>query len=350
MDTTIKSANKTQPRAKKGTIAVPENLPATVVEANGAPAATPAPDTGTAVIASTLPAASKNDASPAAAVVADGAKNNAPVSVPATPDPNAPTADQLIALKESINAAYLAFFSSRPNAVDVAEVLPLSDEEIESLGDALYASLSSTESKISRKTAYSRVETEHAIKMAAAAEARKQTAPIADLWAGAAVVVFNDVTANVKATISSKRATKAVTSADGAVRESKPRAVTGTAAEKAKKLIAHCASKGLDHVDFIDAYKAGYQGEFHCLRLHEDGRYEKLDYDAETQTVTPTGEMLNGWKYFVSKNDGKAPQYSIHQMYGILDPQGLLDRAGPARAGWATHLADVELVVKDANS
>ncbi len=352
---TVKNAeNKTKPRATKGTIAVPEEITPkgtatpVVVEANGTPAAVASPDTGTANIAATLPAADKLDASPAAAVIAAAAANAAPLAVPTLPNPNAPTGEQITAFKATIQGAYLEFFKLRPNAQDVPAFTMPDDDAIEELAMAYRAEKAKLDPpvKVSLVAAFNHVQDDLKRQAMAAEAAAKNQAPIADLWAGAALVVLSDVAANVKSTISTKRAVKTVT--DGAVRESKPRSVSGSEADKAKKLIAYCQSKGLEHVDLIDAYKKGYQGNFHCVRLLADGRYEKLNYDPDTFTTTATGEIIDNWKYFLS-NDGKAPQYSRHQMHGILDVDQVLERPEPVRAKWAKHLADLELVIGDAN-
>jgi hypothetical protein len=332
METTAKT--NTRPDKKRTAVVVPEQT------APEAPAAPPVAPQGVV-----LPTVTNDPAalSPAAIEVADQAQNSAPIVVPAPVpvDPNAPTAEQIATAKLIADRMFLRFYRQRPMAQDAAPFVPMTDEAIE---EAAFAH--KKEHGGTLVAAINKIQAEDAARAAAHAALIANAAPINDLWIDAALGIIRGLELTVvnmrskPVQVASKTRSKAV--AADAKLSSTDRKVSGTSAEKAARRVAYVESFGL-HVDLIDQTEGGYEGVYHALRLHSDGRYEALNYDAAAKTVTPTGTFLSGWKDAFANS----PKYSVHQMYGILDPKGKL---GANLKGKKAHLADVQVVFAAADS
>lgn len=281
-----------------------------IVEANGAPAAVapegPAPD-----VSSTLTESDKHDDSPAAAVVAAAAQNDAPLAVPAPVDPNAPTADQIVAFKADVQALWIKFFGQRPNAAEAPAFEMPDDEKIEELAHEYRAAQLALDPpvKISLVGAINYVQADLALQAKAADEARKNTAPIADLWLAAGHDVLGNIAATLKDQISRKtRTPRSTTSESGEV---KTRTSTGRSgidwAAHAPALLKFAKDNRLPGLFFVDTSKKGYMNKPHALQLHADGRWEIMNYTGEyTVPTKAAGAMVESPLYFNNAGDSLA--------------------------------------------
>lgn len=168
------------------------------------------------------------------------------------------------------------------------------------------------------------------------------------------LIAYEKVGGQVAPPATTKASKKTPAAVADAKNESTARTVSATAAEKAAKRVAYVQSKGLPHYDVIDKTIGGYEAEYHALRLHVDGRWEKLlitvdANDRPTGEFTATGEFVSTPIYW-KNTTGEKPQYSLHQMFGIWDPNHLLERPFTTADGKLAkngYLAMIDLVHSD---
>lgn len=272
-----------------------------------------------------------------AAVLADEKGIDKPVAVPATP-----TAAQLAASATQAKVATLwtEYLVAIPgNSGEFAEP---TDDQIDAMIDAYMEANPGTRASKAAFAVKDQVDADRAAHAAAAASGNSvkleyYRAMKAELGAMAAAVDVLIAAAGGKVASAPRKASKA----DAVVTDGK--AASTTWAEKAAKMYAWADAHALTDIVFMDQTVGGYEGSMHCVKLHRDGKLEKVTVDGE-YAITPTGEFVTTPIYFTAK-DGSRPKYSPDQMFGILLGKQVID--GISYTGVKAHLGSYKAILED---
>lgn len=279
---------------------------------------------------------------------ADLPNNSAPVTVPV-----APTAAQLAAreMRVNVNLSWIAFMGAIPGAAGSTFAEP-DDDAIDALIEAYMTENAGTRLTKAAFAVKDQIDAARAAHQAAMANsngvkldyyhaARHELLGVLD----AVDQLIVNAGGKVKKSASASTASASVSAAEKKTVTGDKKA-TATWAERAKKLHAWGKAHGLPRIIFVDQTVGGYEGQYHAVELHADGRLEKCAFNPDTYEATGTGEFVTSPIYFTAP-DGSRPKYSPDQMFGIL--LGKLKLEGVNMKGVKSHLGNYKEILENAS-